>query len=629
MFNLFKKKEPWHFGTGLIESPVDTRDYLLSAYSHTPARIPKEFPPTFDLVIKNQGQTSHCVGYACSSLKDDNELRERNPVVFDGDWIYKECKKIDGIPTVRGTFFRAGMKVLKNVGAMPYRGGDPAKYKIGSYAIVDDNSFEGLKKAFVVNNTLLIGYRGDNAGWRTPYVKPPKQAEWGHAVCVPPETKILTQEGHKSIKDIKAGDVVLSHLGKWQVVTRTMKRHFRGLLNEIKTHNQVNPLFITDEHPVYIDKMVRGSKWKQKGKERQKHFEWVNASNVNSYNATLSPVPSLDSGKIDDADLAYLIGLYIADGNLKRGTLNPTKFKAIRFSLNREVDQKVQERLIKIFKEKFNLSPRFYYSKRGKDVQIIFYNANIARWFSKVGGTPNNKEINFDFLLSASKNDLESLIMGWLDGDGWSDGNGHFMGFTSSELLSYQVQIALQRCNMSYGIRKEKNRGWTIYVSLGKNMSKTHYWDKNEIKQIKKNRKEFYDGYVYNLEVENDNSYIAEGVAVHNCMVGYTEHHLIVHNSWGPRGDGAWYYVPKDYKPIEAWASLTDLPTGEIDEGKIGWVAEKYISNFKVVPTMGLRLRQGAGISYKIIETLPEGTQVEPLGERVWADGYWWIRIRV
>jgi hypothetical protein len=37
----------------------------------------------------------------------------------------------------------------------------------------------------------------------------------------------------------------------------------------------------------------------------------------------------------------------------------------------------------------------------------------------------------------------------------------------------------------------------------------------------KKPLREFYNGKVYNLEVEEDNSYTANGIAVHNCLVGF------------------------------------------------------------------------------------------------------------
>jgi len=181
------------FGTGLVESPVDTRDYLLSSCAYLPTEIPDELPPLFRglIDIHYQGTNPSCVGHASAHIKSEKELRERNRIAFDGEHLYAECKKIDGLPNLRGTFFRTALKVLQKQGAMPQGGGDPARFKIGSYALVDDASFEGLKKAICVNGYLLSGYRGSNAGWKTAYVRPPKSGEaiWGHAIALVGYTK--------------------------------------------------------------------------------------------------------------------------------------------------------------------------------------------------------------------------------------------------------------------------------------------------------------------------------------------------------------------------------------------------------------------------------------------------------
>lgn len=195
MLNLFRNKriDVSNFGTGLLPSPVDTRDYLLSSCSYLPTEIPDELPPLFRglIEIHSQGTSPSCCGHAAAHIKSEKELRERNMVTFDGEWIYARCKETDNMPDVRGTFFRSALKVLQKQGAMPVGGGDPERFKIGSYALVDDTSFEGLKKAICVNGYLLSGYRGSNAGWRTAYVRPPKSGEalFGHAVVLVGYTK--------------------------------------------------------------------------------------------------------------------------------------------------------------------------------------------------------------------------------------------------------------------------------------------------------------------------------------------------------------------------------------------------------------------------------------------------------
>ena len=172
--------------TALIPSPADSRDILTSNIIPKIARYPKECPSAFDLTYLDQESTPHCVGFSGASYKEYLEKRERNNIIFDGHWIFDECKKIDGHPEVSGTYLRAVMKVLQTVGAKPLNGteAEASQYRISAYGKIDDLSFESLKKHIFVYGMILAGFRGSNGGWKTAYIRPPKAGEkiWGHGV---------------------------------------------------------------------------------------------------------------------------------------------------------------------------------------------------------------------------------------------------------------------------------------------------------------------------------------------------------------------------------------------------------------------------------------------------------------
>lgn len=176
---------------GLIPSPVDVRDILTSEIAPEIKRYPEELLPPFDLTVLDQNGYPACVGFSCAAIKQYQEFKERISKIFDGLWIYNECKKIDGIPEIDGTFFRSGMKVLHDTGAKTLDSTDPDPYKIGAYAQVTDMSFEGLKKMIFVYGAVLAGYRGSNGGWSQANVRPPLSGEkiWGHAVTLVGYTK--------------------------------------------------------------------------------------------------------------------------------------------------------------------------------------------------------------------------------------------------------------------------------------------------------------------------------------------------------------------------------------------------------------------------------------------------------
>lgn len=173
---------------GLIPSPEDKNDILTSEIAPQIVRYPETMLPPFDLTILNQGSYPACVGYSCATIKQYQEFRERITKTFDGLWIYDRCKEIDGVPSVAGTYFRVGMKVLQKQGAKPIDSSNPAPYKIGAYAQVTDMTFEGLKKMIFVYGTVLAGFIGSNSGWtsKSGIISNPKTGEktWGHAVTV-------------------------------------------------------------------------------------------------------------------------------------------------------------------------------------------------------------------------------------------------------------------------------------------------------------------------------------------------------------------------------------------------------------------------------------------------------------
>lgn len=181
-----KKYIPEGFKGDLLPSPPDERDYALSSVAPIVKRYPEAILPPFDLTISHQGATPSCVGHACSTIKQYLELKEKVSKDFDGDWLYYKCKEVDGIPQIQGTYLRTGLEILRKVGAKPIDENDPSPYRIKMYVRNDDNSFEGIKKAYFLFGNVLAGFTGSNAGWQGSTVRAPKAGEsvWGHAVAI-------------------------------------------------------------------------------------------------------------------------------------------------------------------------------------------------------------------------------------------------------------------------------------------------------------------------------------------------------------------------------------------------------------------------------------------------------------
>lgn len=183
--NLFRGKSNTDNNKGLIDDPTDFRDFLLEAISKDHIDLPENYEIPYILTKKNQYRKPECVGFSCSLIKDEKERREQNYIDFDGSWIYKRAKEIDNYNGY-GTYFRAGLKVLKNTGAMPLKGGDPSIFRIGGYARIKPK-FETLKEAIYRYGVVLVGFTMSNEGWKIANVRKPHKGEktFGHAIaCV-------------------------------------------------------------------------------------------------------------------------------------------------------------------------------------------------------------------------------------------------------------------------------------------------------------------------------------------------------------------------------------------------------------------------------------------------------------
>ncbi len=166
--------------TGALESPQDSRDLPLGKVQ-APVAVPTEFLPDYSaLPIYYQNGVPACGGHAGAWLANGFQFIEDGKVVkLSPRFVYALCKKIDGIPATDGTYMRAIFKVLREYGVCedkyfpnditlpvaeyadwtlipPEAYENAKKYKIKSYAFVDDKSKQGLKQAIYQNKFVLI-----------------------------------------------------------------------------------------------------------------------------------------------------------------------------------------------------------------------------------------------------------------------------------------------------------------------------------------------------------------------------------------------------------------------------------------------------------------------------------------
>jgi hypothetical protein len=126
--------------------------------------------------------------------------------------------------------------------------------------------------------------------------------------------------------------------------------------------------------------------------------------------------------------------------------------------------------------------------------------------------------------------DLKHTLDWWLKGDGWyNKKNDTWCGASISNKLALGMRdiafsvgryATIQKLNRKRYNHTTKPQYWVSISNSRKNGSSqklfTDFEYGSKVKEIKKYN---FVGDVFNLEVEDDNSYIANGIVVHNCTM--------------------------------------------------------------------------------------------------------------
>ena len=133
-------------------------------------------------------------------------------------------------------------------------GGFPTRYPHWSFGM----SYEELKKGYdyglskiyemVINNDPCYAYL-----MRCNHTVDQKLVMahvYGH--CLAPETRIETRDGVKLITEVKVGDEVLTHTGRYRRVRACARRWYRGSICRLTIEGTDEAVRVTPEHPVYV-----------------------------------------------------------------------------------------------------------------------------------------------------------------------------------------------------------------------------------------------------------------------------------------------------------------------------------------------------------------------------------------
>ncbi len=389
--------------------------------------------------------------------------------------------------------------------------------------------------------------------------------------CVTPDTLILTEKGFVEISKMFVGDAVYTHTGNIHKITKIFNREIQESILKIRARKLL-PLFITKEHPVlaiktelcHINDNKGGYCYRNCRLHRKNNslnckklyenykIEWIKAGELKKGDFFVIPkemameydtMLDISTAKNDNSnmkqpdsdsilksmDLGKFIGLLMAEG---------TRTKAcVYFSLGME-ESELKKNLDIISKKLWDIEIKTYGDNPG-GTRLSLNSTFLGNLFKNLSSQPFR---NIDkSMFSGNKNYWKGILNGYFEGDGCYS-NYESLLITTSPSLAGQLFILFLKMNDMPRLSKrnpsksKKIEGKHSQYSIS--VHSNFFCDTIKGKNIKCKRvhnhiaenddfyclpvvsieEKSYKGKVYNLKVEEDNSYFTAGGIIHNCF---------------------------------------------------------------------------------------------------------------
>lgn len=342
-------------------------------------------------------------------------------------------------------------------------------------------------------------------------------------VCFSEDTLVTTYDGFKKIKDVQAGDLVKTHTGNYKKVLALYKTEAQNTIT-LSVSGSEN-IRVTANHPFLVRTNLHT--------EKRSFSEptWKKAGNLNSDDFVGYMVDGYGSRSIGMGK-AYAVGRWLADGSLavrsedthtgSRGGQRTRIFISTGYKKYENLKNELQRLPYQIRENKMRHA-----------VNFTFTSDEFGELISQCGRGARKKRIP-QWVFELNREEQEELLRGYLDGDGYLRRENQWSCATSSKELAYGLARLIRNVyhvgvSISYKMPKGKveisgrlvnsNESWELGFSkpICKRASSGSFYSDGRVwcrvKSITKGG--VLD--VYNLSVDEDNTYEANGITVHNC----------------------------------------------------------------------------------------------------------------
>lgn len=356
---------------------------------------------------------------------------------------------------------------------------------------------------------------------------------WASPTCFPAGTLVLTRNGLQPVELVAVGDEVLTHKSRWRKVVSTISKKSPTVIVRGQGHYGLET---TPDHPFYSKRITRRYPRGRDG--RGMRHRPVREMNENPYWPTAetmegklwaSPtrfaecsIPICQTASFSD-DFFYLVGRWVGDGFGSKGDVvictGASDFNAMRAIFRKRPLLDQSGRIV---------APRVD-ATDSPAPKLIWGNSALSRWLEdNFGAGCENKHLP-SWVFSMQESWRRALLDGYVDADGYTKER-----FTSTTSVSKALSVGVRLLVASLGYAP-----CMYFVSgkpgqiegrhfIGRDSFKVDWRTDNQKETSLRDTahlftlvKEVTDtgriATVYCLQVDEDESYVADGIVVHNC----------------------------------------------------------------------------------------------------------------
>ena len=364
--------------------------------------------------------------------------------------------------------------------------------------------------------------------------------------CFVADTLILTARGLVPIPEVMVGDMVLTHRLRWRPVLRTGST----LAPTLIASGYGGSLEGTAEHPVYVrhdagsrqqwDKAAKAPAYQPKDLQPPawtalseiKGCHWGNPAQFEPL-----PVPDMPNGLSSGPDFWWMVGRWVGDGWTRHR--DGQGDEVIICCAHDEADD--LDRVLCSIAPRSGLRAALgeLHWRRSRERTTERFTAasnSLAQWLARNFGRGADGKSFPSWTLGMTDINRRAMLDGYASADGYEGINGPSRiakATTVSKALALSTRMLAASLGMTANVsffRRPKTAiiegrtvqqrdtwqvSWTLDDQANRLVERSHGHLWGKVRDVTPSQP---NAQVWNLEVADDNSYVADGITVHNCQ---------------------------------------------------------------------------------------------------------------